>query len=78
MELLSFMQLFGFKISALAEQLGIDERTLALVDPEAGLRMIAVASKKKNWTKADRIVSSVEFASQLFEGKNAKLFLPGF
>ncbi|XP_063954827.1 palmitoleoyl-protein carboxylesterase NOTUM-like isoform X1 [Lytechinus pictus] len=47
MELLSFMQLFGFKISALAEQLGIDERTLALVDPEAGLRMIAVASKKK-------------------------------
>lgn len=48
MELLSFMQLFGFKISALAEQLGIDERTLALVDPEAGLRMIAVASKKKN------------------------------
>ncbi|XP_071506868.1 palmitoleoyl-protein carboxylesterase notum1'-like [Diadema antillarum] len=48
MELLAFMRLIvGVDIGVLAAQLGIDERTLALVDPNEGLRLLASGKKSR-------------------------------
>ncbi|XP_038048060.1 palmitoleoyl-protein carboxylesterase notum1'-like isoform X1 [Patiria miniata] len=45
MEFLSFMRLFGLDLSALAEQMGLDERALSMVDPAVAMQVLAEAAR---------------------------------
>ncbi|XP_072036160.1 palmitoleoyl-protein carboxylesterase notum1'-like isoform X3 [Amphiura filiformis] len=43
MEFLSFMRLFGLDLGAIAAQMGLDEQSLALLDPAAAMELLAAA-----------------------------------
>ena len=43
MEFLSFMRLFGLDLGAIAEQMGLDEQSLALLEPAAAMQLLAAA-----------------------------------
>ena len=43
MEFLSFMRLFGLDLGSIAAQMGLDEASLALLDPAAAMQMLAAA-----------------------------------
>ena len=44
-EFLSFMRLMGLDLTALAQQMGLDERALSMVSPAEALVMIAEAAR---------------------------------
>lgn len=48
MEFLYFLRLAGMDLSALADELGLDQRVLAMIDPNEAMELLASSSRRNS------------------------------